>query len=153
MIMAATYPELYAAIGVHSGLPYRSASDAVSAFAIMRTGVVQGALSSLPSSVPAIVFHGDHDRTVHPANGDAIIAQFKSDAYLLKTVTPAKTPDGVQYIRTVFRNSAGRAILEQWLIRGGGHAWSGGSASGSFTAPRGPDASREMLRFFGLSGG
>jgi poly(hydroxyalkanoate) depolymerase family esterase len=137
-IMGATYPELYAAVGVHSGLPYASARDAVSALAAMN-GQRTGAAVPLPS-VPTIVFHGDRDTTVHHRNGQYGIA----DAKLQSETGEA---GGRAYTRTVHR---GRPSLEHWLVHGAGHAWSGGNAKATYTDPTGPDATREMLRFFAI---
>nr|WP_018262479.1 PHB depolymerase family esterase [Methylobacterium sp. WSM2598] len=146
-IMGATYPDLFAAVGVHSGLACGAARDLPSAFAAMSgNGVVQARRGGPP--VPTIVFHGDGDRTVSPINGDHVIAQVRSDAALTEAVTRGESPGGVAYTRTVHADRAGREILEQWVLHGGGHAWSGGSPNGSYTDPRGPDASREMMRFF-----
>jgi poly(3-hydroxybutyrate) depolymerase len=99
------------------------------------------------SAVPTIVFHGDQDNTVHPRNGDHVIAQ-KMTASLQKKVQRGRVPGGHAYTRTIHTDASGRAILEHWEIHGAGHAWSGGSPAGSYTDPRGPDAAREMLRFF-----
>jgi poly(3-hydroxybutyrate) depolymerase len=98
--------------------------------------------------VLTIVFHGDADRTVNPCNSDHVIAQARQDAALTKMVTHGEAPGGMAYTRTVQLDDAGGEVLEQWVLHGAGHAWSGGSASGSFTDARGPDASREMIRFF-----
>ncbi len=145
-IMGATYPDLFAAVGVHSGLACGAAKDMPSAFAAMKGGGAVQPRRDGPA-VPTIVFHGDGDRTVNPVNGDHVIAQAKSDTTLSETVMRGETPGGVAYTRTVHADDAGRGILEQWVLHGGGHAWSGGSADGSYTDPRGPDASREMVRF------
>jgi poly(3-hydroxybutyrate) depolymerase len=100
--------------------------------------------------VPAIVFHGDQDTTVHPSNGDQVIAQLKealaTDARV--TVEHGRVRGGRAYTRTIHRDAADHSIFEQWVIHGAGHAWSGGSPAGSYTDPQGPDATREMLRFF-----
>jgi poly(3-hydroxybutyrate) depolymerase len=98
--------------------------------------------------VPAIVFHGDRDTTVNPVNGDQVIAQAKAAADLHVTTSRGTAPGGLGYTRTVQADGGGRPMLEQWVLHGAGHAWSGGSSAGSYTEPRGPDASREMLRFF-----
>ena len=98
--------------------------------------------------VPTIVFHGDRDTTVSPVNGDQVIAQSKAGAHLRPTVNRGQSEGGTTYTRTVQADEGGRPILEQWVLHGTGHAWSGGSPAGSYTDPRGPDASREMLRFF-----
>ena len=156
-IMGMTYPDLYAAIGVHSGLTCGAASDLPSAFAAMREGepLAAGVHSSSAWGagrrvVPAIVFHGDQDTTVHPRNGDLVIAQSRTTTTtdLHTRVEHGRVPAGHAYSRTLHADPSGQAILEQWVIHGAGHAWSGGSPAGSFTDPRGPDATREMLRFF-----
>jgi poly(hydroxyalkanoate) depolymerase family esterase len=146
-IMAATYPDIFAAVGVHSGLACGAARDVPSAFAAMGGG---GTIRPRGEgrTVPTIVFHGDADRTVNPVNSDHVIAQARQEAALTKTVTHGETPGGMAYTRTVQLDAAGGEVLEQWVLHGAGHAWSGGSASGSYTDVRGPDASREMIRFF-----
>jgi poly(3-hydroxybutyrate) depolymerase len=152
-VMGSTYPDLYAAIGVHSGLPCGAASDVPSAFAAMR----QGASAPTDGSrrhrgcggvVPTIVFHGDRDTMVNPINGDQVIAQSSAVADLRTTVSRGEAPGGISYTRTVQADESGRPVLEQWVLHGAGHAWSGGSPAGTYTEPRGPDASREMMRFF-----
>lgn len=149
-VMGATYPDLYAAIGVHSGLPCGAAGDLGSAFAAMQAG--QSAKPPRPSQtgrpVPTIVFHGDKDVTVNPRNGDQVIAQLLANADLRRQVERGQVPGGHAFSRTQHVDANGLAVLEQWLVHGAGHAWSGGSAAGSYTDPRGPDATREMLRFF-----
>jgi poly(hydroxyalkanoate) depolymerase family esterase len=148
-IMGTAYPDLYAAIGVHSGLACGAAGDLPSAFAAMRGGeaVVRG--SGQYRQVPTIVFHGDRDGTVHPRNGDQVIAQSANATTGLQTrVEHGRVPGGHAYSRTLHADPRGQTILEQWVIHGAGHAWSGGSPAGSYTDPQGPDAAREMLRFF-----
>ena len=148
-IMGATYPDLYAAVGVHSGLACGAARDMVSAFGAMKQGGGTGAVRAGSGQlVPTIVFHGDRDTTVHPVNGDEVLAQAKAGATHLTEMDRGTSPGGMGFTRTVHRDDAGRAVLEQWVLHGAGHAWSGGSASGSYTDPKGPDASREMMRFF-----
>lgn len=146
-VMGAAYPDLYAALGVHSGLPSGAARDLPSAFAAMRQG---GEGSSRRTRfVPTIVFHGDDDPIVHPRNGDAVLAQSIASATGLRsTVQRGQALGGHCYSRTVHADLSGRAFCEQWTIHGAGHAWAGGSPSGSYTDPLGPDATREMLRFF-----
>ena len=149
-IMGATYPDLYAAIGVHSGLACGAASDIPSAFAAMRQGRSEVGRGNGRAGrvVPTIVFHGDRDTTVNPINGDQVIAQSKAATKLRTTVTTGEAPGGLHYTCTVQTDENGQSILEQWVLHGAGHAWSGGSTAGSYTEPRGPDASREMMRFF-----
>jgi poly(hydroxyalkanoate) depolymerase family esterase len=145
-IMGMAYPDLYAAVGVHSGLACGAARDVPSAFAAMRQGGPAPAARG-PRIVPTIVFHADRDTTVHPVNGEQVIAQ-SGGGSLRSEVQHGRVPDGHAWSRTLHKDAEGSVLLEQWLVHGGGHAWSGGSTAGSYTDPRGPDASREMLRFF-----
>jgi poly(hydroxyalkanoate) depolymerase family esterase len=167
-IMAEAYPDLYAAVGVHSGLAPGAAHDMPSAFAAMSQGGAATPRRDIPTAtdagrsariVPAIVFHGDHDKTVHPRNADLLLEHFctakttgSRDAAEGQTprgsVRQGQVPGGHAYTRTTYRDAGGRAMVERWTVHGLGHAWSGGSSSGSYTDPRGPDASAEMVRFF-----
>jgi poly(hydroxyalkanoate) depolymerase family esterase len=147
-IMAATYPDLYAAVGIHSGLACGAARDLPSAFVAMRQGSGPQAIAGGASPVPTIVFHGDRDTTVHPNNGDRILEQSAKAPSPTANVLRGRVPDGHAYTRTILTNAGGRAVSEHWNVHGAGHAWSGGSPAGSYTDPRGPDATREMLRFF-----
>jgi poly(hydroxyalkanoate) depolymerase family esterase len=146
-IMAATHADLYAAVGIHSGLACGAARDLPSAFVAMRQGGGFKLADGRPS-VPTIVFHGDGDTTVHPNNGDRILEQSAKAASPTAKVLRGRVPDGHAYTRTILADAGGRAISEHWNIHGAGHAWSGGSPAGSYTDPRGPDATREMQRFF-----
>ena len=158
VIMGIAYPDLYAAIGAHSGLAWGAANDLHSAFAVMRQGEAVAVRRSSGASdgreyrwiVPTIVFHGDQDKTVHPRNADQIIAQSRANMTVdLQTrVQHGQVPGGHAYSRTLHADASGRAVLEQWVIHGAGHGWSGGSPAGSYTDSRGPDATQEMLRFF-----
>ncbi|MHC2576524.1 poly(hydroxyalkanoate) depolymerase family esterase [Bradyrhizobium diazoefficiens] len=146
-IMAATHADLYAAVGIHSGLACGAASDLPSAFVAMRQGGGSKIAAGGPP-VPTIVFHGDRDTTVHPNNGDRIVEQSAKAAGLKAKVSDGRVPHGHAYTRTNLADADGRAVSEHWNVHGAGHAWSGGSPAGSYTDPRGPDATREMLRFF-----
>jgi poly(hydroxyalkanoate) depolymerase family esterase len=145
-IMGAAYPDLFAAVGVHSGLACGAARDVPSAFAAMRTGGSPSAARG--AGVPTIAFHGDGDATVNKVNGDQVIMQAKAGADLTAEREQGQSPGGVAYTRTRFSDRDGRARHEHWLLHGAGHAWAGGSSAGTYTDPRGPDASREMVRFF-----
>jgi len=148
-IMGATYNDLYAAVGIHSGLACGSATDMPSAFAAMRQGGGPcRVISGNGPPVPAIIFHGDRDTTVHPNNGGQVLEQAIGTTRTQKTVHRGQIPGGHEYTRTTHTDAGGREILEYWSIHGAAHAWSGGSPAGSYTDPRGPNATREMLRFF-----
>jgi poly(hydroxyalkanoate) depolymerase family esterase len=147
-IMAQAYPDLYAAVGVHSGLACGAARDIPSAFAAMQQGAAGSAAPASGRAIPTIVFHADRDKTVHPRNGDQVIAQSGLAAASRSEIERGQVPGGHAYSRTIHRDGDGKAVLEQWLVHGGGHAWSGGSSAGSYSDPHGPDASKQMLRFF-----
>ncbi|GJD62750.1 extracellular catalytic domain type 1 short-chain-length polyhydroxyalkanoate depolymerase [Methylobacterium frigidaeris] len=138
--VATAYPDLYAALGVHSGLCAGAARDLPGALAAMRDGATGDA-----AAIPTIVFHGDRDTTVNPKNGAALIAA--TGGRLIRR-EGAQAPNGRAFEWSVYADPAGRPAFEHWVIHGSGHAWSGGSQAGSYTDPQGPDATREMWRFF-----
>ncbi len=153
-IMGETYPELYASIGVHSGLAYGSANDVMSAFSAMRGQAGLGAQpvrrndGGLDVGPRVIVFHGGGDTTVHPMNAERIIASHGGDLARMARSDHAASGGTRGYSRMVANGDHGASRLECWMIEGAQHAWSGGHASGSYTDPRGPNASAEMVRFF-----
>jgi poly(hydroxyalkanoate) depolymerase family esterase len=147
-ILGATYSELYAAVGIHSGLPVGAAHDLPSAFAAMKSGAGKKLARAAGRPIPVIVFHGDRDTTVHPRNGEEALQQFISGNEDPIIVEEGKVPNGRSYTRTIRCNRKGEAIAEQWIVHGAGHAWSGGNVGGSYTDPEGPSASVEMVRFF-----
>ena len=138
VVMGETHPELFSAVGVHSGLPYKSANDVISAFAAMRGEAPY--MKAVPK-LRTIVFHGDADGTVAPSNGANIVggAAFST--------AEAERASG-SYTRRVARDSHGLPVFEHWLLHGAGHTWSGGNSAGSYTDASGPNASAEMIRFF-----
>lgn len=146
-IMGVTHPDLFAAIGVHSGLVCGAASDLPTALAAMRSGAPDSRKRSAPAPLPTIVFHGDRDSTVHPANGEQFVALSETDETYERDIVHGEEA-GVSYTKTIRTDASGRPVMEHWVLHGGGHAWSGGNALGSYTNASGPDASREMLRFF-----
>lgn len=142
-VLGQAYPELFAAVGVHSGLPAGVAGDLPSALAVMQAGPPPAPLRQ--GGPPVIVFHGDQDRTVHPANGDGVVQACAPGAV---RQTGQGHANGRAYTCHRLQDGQGGVRAEHWVVHGAGHAWSGGSTAGSFTDPAGPDASREMLRFF-----
>jgi poly(hydroxyalkanoate) depolymerase family esterase len=151
-IMAATYPDLYAAVGVHSGVAYGAAQDLPSALKVMQQGATRQA-RPLREALPIIIFHGDRDTTVSPLNAERMLEQWLQAApdrrsSVRESVVSGQVAGGRAYTRGIYIDAAGRILAEKWLIRQSGHAWSGGSSGGSYTDPQGPDASAEMMRFF-----
>lgn len=171
-ILGRAYPDLYAAVGIHSGLASGAANDLMSALSAMKHGPATPSSPPAPvhsgepggsdhgletsiGPVPTIVFHGDGDAVVHPGNGTQAIAVAIGQAgdagatHRSPLVESGESPGGRRYTRTTHPRAAGApAQAEHWVVHGGGHAWSGGSEQGSYTDPSGPDATREMWRFF-----
>lgn len=160
VILGEAYPDVFAAVAAHSGLPHGAANDVASAFAAMH-GAVGPAASPLgaptqapraSTAVPTIVFHGDRDGTVVPKNGAAIaeqaVSRLTSEHGALVREVEQRHANGRSCTRITYVDRNGRAVAEHWTVHGAGHAWFGGSSAGSFSDPQGPDASREMMRFF-----
>jgi len=143
-ILGRTHPDLFAAVGVHSGLAAGAARDLPSALEAMKGGA-KGVPPPAGKAPPTIVFHGSADRTVHPRNGEQVVQAFGPG----REEAPSQAAAGRRgSTRRVWRDASGEVVAEHWLVQGAPHAWSGGSTSGSYTDPGGPDASAEMLRFF-----
>ena len=143
-ILGDAYPDLFAAVGVHSGLATGSATNVQTALSVMQTGAAPSARTT--ASPPTSVFHGDQDTTVNPVNGEQVLA---ASAGVAKPETKrAKSPNGRDYTQRTYKDAGGKVVAEHWAVHGAGHAWSGGSARGSYTDGSGPDASEEMMRFF-----
>ena len=156
-IVAEAYPDIFAAVGVHSGLPRGAASSVPEALSVMNIGVAgsgaqarAGRMEAAPGErVPTIVFHGDQDRTVHPRNGEQLIAAALGGTPAgAAQVEQGTSRHGRRYTRSNHVTEDGAVRAEHWVLHGAGHAWSGGRAAGSYTDASGPDATREMLRFF-----
>ena len=151
-IVAAAYPDLFVAVGVQSGLVAGSVKTVREAVKAMRSGseTPVAAARGKATPVPTIVFHGDQDKIVHPANAAGFLRSLGrlSEDPLVGKSEAGRSKGGRKFIRSEYRRGAGAVLLENWEIHGAGHGWSGGSSAGSFTDPAGPDASREMVRFF-----
>ena len=150
-IVGSAYPDIYAAIGVHSGLLYRGINNMFSALALMKNGAEQVGqqeeLNPSREAQPLIIFHGDNDEVVHAQNAADLMAYHQKQNSLTEhQFQETSTP--YSHTRTTYQNEQGKNLAEQWIIHGAGHAWSGGSAEGNFTDANGPDASLEMVRFF-----
>ena len=144
-VMGAEYPDLYAAVGIHSGLPYGVARDLSSALSAMSAGANgghdPGRGKGNARSMPIIAFHGDRDTTVHPSNSDFVRQPGA------RIAVERGQRNGRSFTRTIHFES-GPPRVEQWIVHDAGHAWSGGHPGAPFADPEGPEASREMLRFF-----
>jgi poly(hydroxyalkanoate) depolymerase family esterase len=149
-ILAVTYPDVFDAIGIHSGLPYKSAGDVSSAFGAMRG---TASFHPAPRAVSdrhcrKIIFHGLADGTVSPVNGERLFNEVGREETALTRSDLDWPIEGGRVSRIALRDADGRPFAEQWLVEGGGHAWFGGDPRGSFTQSVGLDASRVMVRFF-----
>ena len=148
-IIAAAYPKLYVAVGVHSGVPVGAIATIGDALTAMR-GQAPAPTGGTKAPLPMILFHGDRDRVVHPSNADGFVSQLRrSSPRALNAVSEQDiAPGGRSFTRTLYRHGRGPVMLEEWTVHGSGHAWSGGSRAGGHTDPDGPDASRAMASFF-----
>jgi len=169
VIMGATYPELFAAIGVHSGLAYKAATNLSEARPAMAKGgadpshlgdLAFQAMGKRQHVMRVIVFQGAKDASVAVLNADQVIAQWaRTNDYLddgkennsvdsAGTRKLEGTTSGYAFMRYLYNDHAGKPIMEKWIVQDLKHAWSGGAAGASYSDPKGPDASREMWRFF-----
>jgi poly(hydroxyalkanoate) depolymerase family esterase len=164
MVMGMTYPDLYAAVGIQSGVPYGVAHNLLSGLAAIKGvgSVSADRLKSAPGGeaklrvVPTIVFHGDQDSIVYPDSSAQIVAQWleiRAEKGYTATAPEVTThsgqvPAGHAYTRSVYHDGGGAPMMELWLVHGAGHAWSGGNPNVAWTDAKGPDATQEMLRFF-----
>ncbi len=169
VIMGATYPDLFAAIGVCSGLEYKAATSAWYAYPALYFGgpspthqgnLAYHAMGQYAQIMPVIVFHGTSDSRVYPINGHQIISQWAQTNYLAldeadnhiddiaKRIENKTVPGGRSYTRYVYQDNQGNNLMEKYMVDGMGHAWSGGSMSGSHTDPTGPNASAIIWEFF-----
>lgn len=148
-VLAATHPDVFAAVAVHSGLPYGSASSAADAFGAMSTGA-GGAAVAHP--LPLLVIHGTEDRTVAPANGERLLEQWGAvndiDGRGPSRLSHGQVPNGYAYRRAEWHDTVGRLRLAALTVDGLGHAWSGGMPGMQHSDPRGPSASEAIARFF-----
>jgi poly(hydroxyalkanoate) depolymerase family esterase len=148
---AAAYPELFAAVAAHSGVPYRAAGSVPDALAVMKQGAPSpDALTSALREamgerrmIPLILVHGLADAVLNPRNTEQLAEQWLALGGMAERLTESRDGGGYAARRTTVGDD-----LELWMVEGLGHAWSGGSPEGTYTDPRGPNATREILRFF-----
>lgn len=159
VILGRTYPDIFTAVGCHSGLAHGSATDSIGALTAMRDGSAMPAPAGEcmeHAGVPLIVFHGDMDTTVNVRNSATLVQQTIA-SYAMHELQQGQAVAvseekgeriGRVFTRRVHRGAQGKIVAEQWTLHGSGHAWSGGNRRGSYTDSRGPAASEELLRFF-----
>lgn len=169
VILGATYPDIFAAIGVHSGVEYQAVTNIIGGLKVMFGGgpdpVKQGrrayeAMGSYTRMMPTIVFQGTRDKIVHPINGDQVVQQWMQTNHLASdglyvadfnnptTATFGQVPEGYAYTVSTWKDHAGKEVQQYWKILGLAHAWSGGNPAVSYTDPEGPNASEAMYQFF-----
>jgi poly(hydroxyalkanoate) depolymerase family esterase len=152
--MAVLYPDVYAALGIHSGVPHGAARDFLSAMVAMQHGAQAGyAIHPSHGEVPTIVFHGDEDNMVHATHAAQFMTPSRRQRIAActgehRTESFAHRPGSRGYTRTLRLDREEQVFSEQWIVHGGGHAWYGGDATGAWVDPDGPDAAREMVRYF-----
>lgn len=171
-IMGVTYPDLFRGACVGAGLEYKAATSTTGAFTAMSSGgpnpatqgqVAYNAMGRYAQSLLVLVVQGTSDYTVYPVNGEQVVASFaknldlilgngKSNGYITSTpttTTPGKVPSGRAYTTYTYADNRNDETLIRYVtVTGMGHAWSGGSSSGSYTDSTGPDASLMMVDFF-----
>jgi len=149
-ILGAAYPDIFVAVGIHSGVAQGDVHSLGAALSAMRGQRPARSSEKMRRPLPMIVFQGDRDRIVHPSNAGAFLGNLERSrpGPLLSQSFSGRSAKGRDFTRKVYRSASGEVLLEDWTIHGSGHGWSGGQAAGSYTDPAGPDASREMLRFF-----
>lgn len=156
-VLGEAYPDLFAAVGIHSGVACGSARDARSALAAMRGLVAAGGPSGVDGP-RTIIFQGDADTTVHPSNATRLVVRAVGEG--ASGAWDTRAVGGRTVTRSVTRGTApdsgegdgdsagtGREV-ELWMIEGAGHAWAGGNPAATYAEAEGPDASAEMVRFF-----
>jgi poly(hydroxyalkanoate) depolymerase family esterase len=169
VILGATYPDIFAAIGVQSGLEYQAATSSTDAYTALRQGgpdparqgqAAYNAMGSAARVVPTITFHGTSDYLVYPINGEQVVRQWMQtdhlashNAYNASFNSPTSTTNGQvagghSYSVYTWNDSNGNEVQEYWLVNGMGHDWSGGSSSGTYTDPQGPGATQAIYNFF-----
>jgi poly(hydroxyalkanoate) depolymerase family esterase len=158
VILGRTYPDLFSAVGCHSGLAHGSATSSAGAMQAMRDGPDPATLAQPgpQAGLPVIVFHGDADATVNRKNGSGVVRQSvdshpahrRGTRADIAVVEETGCAGGRKFTRRIHQEKTGSVLAEQWTVHGTGHAWSGGNLHGSYTDMHGPNASEEMLRFF-----
>ena len=148
VVLGRTYPDLFCAVGCHSGLAHGCAVGSSEAMQAMQYGAASGWAPLAKDALPMIVFHGDMDSTVHPRNGHGVIEQSVDLSRLPPRTVQTGESTGRSFTREIHRSTDGGVMAEQWTVHGSGHAWSGGRRQGSYIDASGPDASAEMMRFF-----
>jgi len=174
VIAAATYPDLFSALGVAAGAEFQAAQSVPEGLVVMKQGgpdpiqqgraafaAMKAGLARRPRKrLPVIVFHGTEDASVNPINADQIIAQWgetnaclaaelgETEFSVSEKVVAEDVAQGHAYDRHIYADQTGRLLMEKWIVKGLGHAWSGTAKEHKYCDPKGPNASEEIWRFF-----
>ena len=174
VITAATYPDLFSALAVAAGAEFQAAQSVPEGLVVMKQGgpdpvrqgraafaaMKQGLARKARKRLPVIVFHGTEDGSVNPVNADQIIAQWgetnaclaseagEAGFSIAEKIIAGTVPDGHSYNRHIYTDQTGRLLMEKWIVKGMGHAWSGTPKEHKYCDPKGPNASEEIWRFF-----
>jgi hypothetical protein len=165
-VLAATYPDLFAAIGIGSGCEYAATATCAgykSADPVQAGQQAYKEMGPQARPMPFIAFEGDADTTVPPVNADQLVQQWlvtddlADDGAANGSVAqrPAKTTlgraqaaGGESYTVRSYVDKSRAELAQYWVVRGMKHAWSGGNPSQSYSDPNGPDATAAMYTFF-----
>lgn len=164
-LVAVAYPETYNAIALHSGMEYRAADNVMEALAAMKDGGpdprAQGAaaltaMGARAKVIPVLIVHGSKDTVVPPLHAAQLLVQWLVVNGAMDAPRDESShvlEDGYRYTRAQYTNRDGRVVVESIVVAELGHAWSGGSAEGTYTDAKGPNATDEMIRFFRSASG
>jgi poly(hydroxyalkanoate) depolymerase family esterase len=170
-ILGALFPEIFAAVGVHSGMAYGAASTATCALRAQSEGAVAAesratiaynAQGPRHRPMPLIVVQGSEDEVVAPENAGLLIRQFaqlndladdgdganQSSNADPRSTREDRTPGGRQFRVRTYDDAGGEEIMREVTVEGMGHAWSGGQPGLEFSDPQGPDAALLFWSFF-----
>lgn len=160
--MGVLYPDVFAGVGVGSGLTWKAGAGGLSGYPAMtaeqsgqQIHISQGANSR---TVPVYIFHGLQDKTVVPKNADDlavswIAANDLADDGSRNNSVPANpvstvfgTSSGDTFTTATYNDRNGQELIQVVKVTNMGHAWSGRSGA-AYTYPAGPDETSLMYSF------
>lgn len=158
--LAIAEPRLFAAIGLHSGPVFGAATSTMTAMSVMRRGTRENPVHLIDARVnvshypgmPTVIVHGELDAVVAKRNAEQLTLEFARLNRLVDEQGELRvgeqrfySRDGADYTDYV---KGGRNVVRLCVVRGLGHAWSGGDPSEPFHSARGPDATALLWNFF-----